>query len=62
MRLEPTGNDSFDFLSDTDESPPVDLAAYMDMGDIEGARDIGEVMQEGSDEQKQEAQALSERI
>ena len=57
--------DDFDFLADTDEiATKLDLArAYIDMGDAEGARDIlDEVMQEGSAVQKQEAQALSERI
>ena len=61
-----TGNDSeFDFLSDTDEvATKLDLArAYIDMGDNEGAKDIlDEVLQEGSDEQKQEADSLIERI
>ena len=59
------GDDDFDFLADSDEvATKLDLArAYIDMGDTEGARDIlDEVMQEGSDEQKQEAQALSGRI
>ena len=62
---EQADDNGFDFLADTDEvATKLDLArAYMDMGDIEGARDIlDEVMQEGSDEQKLEAQALSERI
>ncbi len=59
------GDDDFDFLADTDEvATKLDLArAYIDMGDTEGARDIlDEVVQEGTDEQKQEAQSLSERI
>ncbi|ARN75931.1 FimV/HubP family polar landmark protein [Oceanicoccus sagamiensis] len=58
-------DDDFDFLADTDEvATKLDLArAYIDMGDTEGARDIlDEVLQEGSDEQKQEAQSLAERI
>lgn len=58
-------DDEFDFLADTDEvATKLDLArAYIDMGDTEGARDIlDEVRQEGSDEQKQEADALIERL
>jgi len=54
-------DDDFDFLSDTDETETkLDLArAYIDMGDMEGARDIlDEVMNEGSDSQKTEAQEL----
>ncbi|MEH6911726.1 MAG: FimV/HubP family polar landmark protein [Oceanicoccus sp.] len=58
-------DEDFDFLADTDEvATKLDLArAYIDMGDSEGARDIlDEVKQEGSEEQKQEADALIERI
>jgi len=58
-------DDDFDFLSDTDEvATKLDLArAYIDMGDTEGAKDIlDEVLQEGSDEQKSEANGLLERI
>jgi len=54
-------DDDFDFLSGTDETETkLDLArAYIDMGDMEGARDIlDEVMVEGSDSQKTEAQEL----
>ena len=54
-----------DFLADTDESDTkLDLArAYIDMGDGDGARDIlGEVLLDGSDEQKAEAQSLMEKI
>lgn len=54
-----------DFLSDTDEiATKLDLArAYIDMGDQDGAKDIlEEVLQEGSDEQKQEAQELVDRL
>ncbi|MCR8921717.1 hypothetical protein NO559_02965 [Dasania sp. GY-MA-18] len=57
--------DEFDFLSDTDEvATKLDLArAYIDMGDTDGAKDIlDEVVQEGSEEQKQEANALLERV
>jgi pilus assembly protein FimV len=52
-------------LSDTDEiATKLDLArAYIDMGDTDGARDIlDEVLQEGSDVQKQEASSLISRI
>jgi pilus assembly protein FimV len=54
-----------DFLADTDEAATkLDLArAYIDMGDQDGAKDIlDEVVQEGSDEQKQEAEELLSRI
>lgn len=60
----PEGDD-FDFLADTDEvATKLDLArAYIDMGDTEGAKDIlDEVLQEGNDEQKQEASSLMERV
>jgi pilus assembly protein FimV len=53
------------FLSDADESATkLDLArAYIDMGDKEGARDIlAEVLEEGRDDQKREAQALLDSI
>ena len=53
--------DDLDFLSEDDEvATKLDLArAYMDMGDMDGARDIlQEVMEQGSDEQKTEAQSL----
>lgn len=54
-----------DFLSDSDETgTKLDLArAYIDMGDQEGARDIiKEIIAEGNDQQKEEAQALLARI
>lgn len=57
--------DDFDFLADTDEvATKLDLArAYIDMGDSDGARDIlDEVLQEGSDVQKQEASELLGRM
>lgn len=56
--------DDLEFLSDDDEAATkLDLArAYIDMGDTEGARDIlQEVLDSGSDAQKQEAQALMEQ-
>ncbi len=57
--------DDFDFLADADEvATKLDLArAYIDMGDTDGARDIlDEVLQEGTDTQKQEASNLLSRI
>jgi len=54
-----------DFLADTDEAATkLDLArAYVDMGDSEGAKDIlNEVLEEGNDTQKSEAQELLGRI
>lgn len=57
--------DEFDFLADADEiATKLDLArAYIDMGDTDGARDIlEEVMQEGTDTQRQEASSLLGRI
>lgn len=58
-------DDDLDFLSDSDETATkLDLArAYIDMGDQEGARDIiREVMSEGNDQQKGEAEALLQRL
>lgn len=52
-------------LSTSDEiTTKLDLArAYLDMGDPEGARSIlGEVMQEGNDEQKNEAEELISKL
>jgi len=52
-------------LADLDEvSTKLDLArAYLDMGDPDGARSIlGEVIEEGSDDQKSEAQQILEKI
>lgn len=54
-----------DFLADADEAATkLDLArAYIDMGDTEGARDIlSEVLNEGNDEQRTEANELLGRI
>jgi pilus assembly protein FimV len=53
--------DDFDFLDGTDEaSTKLDLArAYIDMGDVDGAKDIlEEVAKEGSEAQKTEANDL----
>ncbi len=57
-----------DLLGDTGQGEEVetklDLArAYMEMGDSEGAKEIlEEVMQEGNDKQKQEAQGLIDQL
>lgn len=58
-------DDELDFLSDTDEvATKLDLArAYIDMGDHDGAKDIlDEVVQEGTDEQKSEAEELLSKV
>ncbi|MFP8968317.1 FimV/HubP family polar landmark protein [Pokkaliibacter sp. CJK22405] len=58
---EALGEEDFTFLSGADEAATkLDLArAYLDMEDIDGARDIlQEVMSEGSEVQQQEAQEL----
>ncbi|MFZ5561241.1 MAG: FimV/HubP family polar landmark protein [Pseudomonadota bacterium] len=58
-------DDEFDFLADSDENATkLDLArAYIDMGDMEGARDIlQEVMSEGSAPQKDEAKGLLAQV
>ena len=57
--------DDFDFLNGTDEaSTKLDLArAYIDMGDIDGAKDILlEVTKEGSDAQQAEAKELIDSL
>lgn len=54
-------DEDFDFLNGTDEaSTKLDLArAYIDMGDVDGARDILlEVEKEGSSEQQADAKSL----
>jgi pilus assembly protein FimV len=54
-----------DALADIDEvGTKLDLArAYIDMGDPDGARSIlDEVMEEGNDDQKKEAQELLDKI
>ncbi|WP_067520882.1 FimV/HubP family polar landmark protein [Endozoicomonas ascidiicola] len=59
--FEESLDDDLDFMDDGDEaSTKLDLArAYMDMGDMEGAASIlQEVVEQGSDEQKQEANDL----
>ncbi|MGP0011969.1 FimV/HubP family polar landmark protein, partial [Pseudomonas sp.] len=58
-------DESFDFLSGTDEAATkLDLAqAYMDMDDSDGARDIlAEVLNEGSEAQKTEAREMLKRL
>ncbi|PHQ75565.1 MAG: hypothetical protein COB82_01385 [Marinobacter sp.] len=58
-------DDDFDFLTGTDEaSTKLDLArAYVEMGDVDGARDIlEEVSLEGNEEQKAEAQDLLKNL
>ncbi|HLT64571.1 MAG TPA: FimV/HubP family polar landmark protein [Pseudohongiella sp.] len=57
--------DDFGFLSDSDEvATKLDLArAYIDMGDADGAREIlDEVLKEGTDEQRKDAQELLGRL
>jgi len=57
--------DDFPLLSDSDETATkLDLArAYIDMGDEAGAREIlGEVLDEGTETQRQEAQSLLDRL
>ncbi|PTY36431.1 hypothetical protein BGP77_03795 [Saccharospirillum sp. MSK14-1] len=57
--------DEYDFLSGSDEaSTKLDLArAYMEMEDADGARDIlEEVLTEGNDDQKRQAQELIDRL
>lgn len=59
------GGAEMDLLSDSDEiGTKLDLArAYIDMGDPEGARSIlSEVLEEGNDQQRNEAQMLQQQI
>ncbi|WP_460418514.1 FimV/HubP family polar landmark protein [Pseudomonas sp. microsymbiont 2] len=65
--LEPESLDDldFDFFSGTDEvATKLDLArAYIDMGDHQGARDIlDEVVKDGDDSQRQEANEMLSRL
>lgn len=58
-------DDEFDFLAGTDEcATKLDLArAYIDMEDIDGARELlQEVVQEGSDQQKADARELMNNL
>ncbi|MBH80062.1 MAG: hypothetical protein CMQ49_06100 [Gammaproteobacteria bacterium] len=60
-----SGDEDFDFdEADDSANTKLDLArAYIDMGDEDGARDIlNEVLQDGSDEQRQQAQALLDNL
>ncbi|WP_339615534.1 FimV/HubP family polar landmark protein [uncultured Gilvimarinus sp.] len=57
-------DEDLDFLTDSDEvTTKLDLArAYIDMGDLDGARDIlSEVSEEGNEEQKAEALSLLDK-
>lgn len=58
-------DDEFEFLAGTDEcTTKLDLArAYIDMEDSNGARELlQEVIQEGNDQQKQEARSLMDNL
>ncbi|ASP39915.1 hypothetical protein CHH28_15095 [Bacterioplanes sanyensis] len=58
-------DDEFDFLAGTDEcATKLDLArAYIDMEDADGAKELlQEVIQEGSDQQKQEARSMMDNM
>jgi len=62
---EASDDGSLAFLSDSDEAATkLDLArAYVDMGDADGAREIlNEVLQEGTERQRSDAQSLLDRI
>jgi pilus assembly protein FimV len=65
--FDPENDDdsNLDFLSDNDETATkLDLArAYIDMGDADGAKDIlDEIMEEGNDQQKKDAEVLLAKI
>ncbi|WP_137163293.1 FimV/HubP family polar landmark protein [Pseudomonas asiatica] len=63
--LEPLDDLDFDFFSGSDEvATKLDLArAYIDMGDNQGARDIlDEVVKDGDDSQRQEAEDMLSRL
>ncbi|WP_043200429.1 FimV/HubP family polar landmark protein [Pseudomonas putida] len=62
---EPLDDLDFDFFSGSDEvATKLDLArAYIDMGDNQGARDIlDEVVKDGDDTQRQEAEGMLSRL
>jgi pilus assembly protein FimV len=64
-QAEAEDEEDFDFLSDSDEAATkLDLArAYIEMGDSDGAREIlDEVMSEGTEVQRKEAQELLGRL
>jgi pilus assembly protein FimV len=59
--IDDEDDEDFAFLSDSDEAATkLDLArAYIDMGDVDGAREIlKEVLQQGTETQCREAQVL----
>lgn len=63
--VEESDDEDLDFLADSDEAATkLDLArAYVDMGDVDGAKDIlSEVLQEGNEAQRADAESLLERI
>ena len=64
MAFESAESEDLDIAGGDEVGTKLDLAkAYIDMGDPDGARSIlDEVMSEGSDSQKQEAQALLNQI
>ncbi len=65
LEPEPLDDLDFDFFSGADEvATKLDLArAYIDMGDHQGARDIlDEVVKDGDDSQRQEANEMLSRL
>jgi len=64
LSLDDEGDSDDELVSGDEVGTKLDLAkAYIDMGDPEGARSIlSEVMEEGSDSQKEEAQELMGQI
>lgn len=65
--FDPENDDDsgLEFLSENDETATkLDLArAYIDMGDADGAKDIlDEIVEEGSDDQKREAETLLSKL
>jgi pilus assembly protein FimV len=64
MAFDSAESEDLDIAGGDEVGTKLDLAkAYIDMGDPDGARSIlDEVMSEGSDSQKQEAQALLDQI
>lgn len=65
LEPEPLDDLDFDFFSGSDEvATKLDLArAYIDMGDHQGARDIlDEVVKDGDDSQRQEANEMLSRL
>lgn len=63
--IDDEDDEDFAFLSDSDEAATkLDLArAYIDMGDVDGAREIlNEVLQEGTETQRRDAEVLLDRL